>query len=89
MPSLLPPRALSHKALVWFDSHARALPWRARPGERPDPYRVWLSEILLQQTTTTGAAPYFAKFLARWPDVAALAAAPIEAVMSAFAGLGY
>ena len=59
------------------------------PGERADPYRVWLSEILLQQTTTAGAAPYYREFLRRWPDVAALAAAPLEAVMSAFAGLGY
>ena len=89
MPSLLPPSALADKTLVWFDANARALPWRAKPGERADPYRVWLSEILLQQTTTTGAAPYFAKFTSRWPDVAALAAAPIEEVMSAFAGLGY
>ncbi len=89
MPSLLAPSALSHKTLAWFDANARALPWRAKSGERADPYRVWLSEILLQQTTTTGAAPYFAKFLARWPDVAALAAAPIEEVMNAFAGLGY
>jgi A/G-specific adenine glycosylase len=89
MPRLLPPSALADKALVWFDANARALPWRARPGERADPYRVWLSEILLQQTTTAGAAPYFAKFTSRWPDVSALAAAPIEEVMSAFAGLGY
>jgi A/G-specific adenine glycosylase len=89
MPPLLPPRALADKALAWFDANARALPWRARPGERADPYRVWLSEILLQQTTTSGAAPYFQKFIARWPNVEALAAAPIEEVMSAFAGLGY
>ncbi len=75
--------------LRWFDANARALPWRARPGERPDPYRVWLSEILLQQTTTSGAAPYYREFLRRWPDVRALAAAPMEEVMSAFAGLGY
>ena len=77
------------KVLRWFDRHRRALPWRAAPGETADPYRVWLSEILLQQTTTTGAAPYYREFLRRWPDVAALAAAPMEAVMSAFAGLGY
>jgi A/G-specific adenine glycosylase len=89
MPSLLAPSALADKTLAWFDAHARALPWRAKPGERADPYRVWLSEILLQQTTTSGAAPYFAKFLARWPNVAALAAAEIEEVMNAFAGLGY
>jgi len=89
MPSLLPPSALADKTLVWFDANARTLPWRAKPGERADPYRVWLSEILLQQTTTSGAAPYFAKFVARWPDVAALAGAEIEEVMNAFAGLGY
>ena len=67
----------------------RNLPWRAAPGEAADPYRVWLSEILLQQTTTAGAAPYYREFLRRWPDVDALAAAPLEEVMSAFAGLGY
>ncbi len=77
------------KALAWFDRHRRELPWRAAPGETADPYRVWLSEILLQQTTTAGAAPYYREFLRRWPDVGALAAAPLEAVMSAFAGLGY
>jgi A/G-specific adenine glycosylase len=89
MPALLKPSALADKVLRWYDVHRRDLPWRAKPGERADPYRVWLSEILLQQTTTAGAAPYFAKFTMRWPDVRALAAAPVEAVMSAFAGLGY
>ena len=80
---------LAAKTLAWFDRHRRELPWRATPGETADPYRVWLSEILLQQTTTAGAAPYYREFLRRWPDVAALAAAPIDEVMSAFAGLGY
>ncbi|MFC6792365.1 A/G-specific adenine glycosylase [Methylobacterium komagatae] len=75
--------------LVWYDRHRRVLPWRALPGEVPDPYRVWLSEIMLQQTTVTAVKPYFARFLERFPDVAALAAAPEEAVMSAWAGLGY
>ena len=75
--------------LVWYDRHRRALPWRALPGEVPDPYRVWLSEIMLQQTTVTAVKPYFARFLERFPDVASLAAAPEEAVMSAWAGLGY
>ena len=89
MPTLVAPQSLAAKTLRWFDKHARALPWRARPGEAPDPYRVWLSEILLQQTTTTGAAPYFQEFLRRWPDVEALAAAPSDEVMSVFAGLGY
>ncbi len=75
--------------LAWYDRHRRALPWRALPGERPDPYRVWLSEIMLQQTTVTAVKPYFASFLARFPSVEALAAAPSEEVMSAWAGLGY
>lgn len=75
--------------LVWYDRHRRVLPWRAAPGERPDPYRVWLSEVMLQQTTIAAVKPYFAKFLALFPDVRALAAAPEEGVMSAWAGLGY
>ncbi|TXN07352.1 A/G-specific adenine glycosylase, partial [Methylobacterium sp. WL122] len=75
--------------LVWYDRHRRVLPWRALPGERPDPYRVWLSEVMLQQTTIAAVKPYFATFLARFPDIEALAAAPEEAVMSAWAGLGY
>jgi A/G-specific adenine glycosylase len=75
--------------LTWYDRHRRDFPWRERPGERPDPYRVWLSEIMLQQTTTAAVRPYFAAFLARFPDVEALAAAPIDAVMQAWAGLGY
>ena len=70
-------------------SHRRALPWRAAPGETPDPYRVWLSEVLLQQTTARAAAPYYQTFIAKWPRVEDLAAAPGEAVVSAFAGLGY
>jgi A/G-specific adenine glycosylase len=75
--------------LVWYDRHRRALPWRAAPGERPDPYRVWLSEIMLQQTTTKAVAPYFARFIARWPNVRALAAAPLEELLKLWAGLGY
>ena len=70
-------------------SRRRALAWRAGPGESPDPYRVWLSEVLLQQTTAQAATPYFLNFIAKWPRVEDLAAAPSEAVMSAFAGLGY
>ena len=65
------------------------LPWRALPGETPDPYRVWLSEIMLQQTTVRAVAPYFARFTARWPDVRALAAAPLDDVLRLWAGLGY
>ncbi len=65
------------------------MPWRALPGEAADPYRVWLSEIMLQQTTVAAVVPYFHRFLARFPDVSRLAAAPADAVMSAWAGLGY
>jgi A/G-specific adenine glycosylase len=74
--------------LSWYDQSGRELPWRVRGG-RADPYRVWLSEIMLQQTTVAAVAPYFARFLERWPDVAALAAAPRDEVLSAWAGLGY
>lgn len=83
------PSALPARLLDWYDRNARLLPWRARPGEVPDPYRVWLSEVMLQQTTVQAVAPYFLRFLERWPDVAALAAAPVEDVMHAWAGLGY
>jgi A/G-specific adenine glycosylase len=75
--------------LAWYDRHRRSLPWRARPGERPDPYRVWLSEIMLQQTTVKAVAPYFVRFLARWPTAQALAAAPLDDVLRLWAGLGY
>jgi len=75
--------------LAWYDRHRRHLPWRAAPGERAEPYRVWLSEIMLQQTTVKAVVPYYAKFLHRWPDVASLAAAPLDDVLKAWAGLGY
>jgi A/G-specific adenine glycosylase len=75
--------------LAWYDRHRRRLPWRAAPGERADAYRVWLSEIMLQQTTVKAVAPYYLRFLERWPDVHALAAAPLEDVLKAWAGLGY
>lgn len=75
--------------LDWYDRNRRDLPWRAGPGRVADPYHVWLSEIMLQQTTVAAVAPYFARFLEEFPDVAALAAAPHEAVMRAWAGLGY
>jgi len=75
--------------LRWYDRHRRVLPWRAPPGVTPDPYRVWLSEIMLQQTTVAATIPYYQRFLARFPDIEALAAAPEEAVMAAWAGLGY
>ncbi len=82
-----PPRAAA--LLSWYDRHRRVLPWRALPGEPPDPYRVWLSEIMLQQTTVKAVAPYFVRFVARWPTVHALAAAPLEDVLRLWAGLGY
>ena len=75
--------------LAWYDRHRRVLPWRALEGATPDPYRVWLSEVMLQQTTIAAVRPYFERFLTRFPDVFALADAPEEAVMSAWAGLGY
>ncbi len=75
--------------LRWYDRHRRVLPWRARPGELSDPYRVWLSEIMLQQTTVKAVGPYFEKFLARWPHVAALGAASLDDVLRMWAGLGY
>ncbi|MBI1187972.1 MAG: A/G-specific adenine glycosylase [Alphaproteobacteria bacterium] len=81
--------ALRTALLAWYDRSRRRLPWRALPGERADPYRVWLSEIMLQQTTVAAAGPYFERFTARWPDAAALAAAPREEVLAAWAGLGY
>ena len=87
-------RAIARNLLEWYDRNARRLPWRVPPGEGPregaaDPYRVWLSEVMLQQTTTAHAAPYFTTFVERWPTVEALAAAPEDEVMAAWAGLGY
>lgn len=86
--------SISDTLLAWYDVHARDLPWRNPPGapvpEDPDwPYRVWLSEVMLQQTTVAAVKPYFAKFIATWPSVEALAAAPEADVMTAWAGLGY
>jgi A/G-specific adenine glycosylase len=75
--------------LAWYDRHRRVLPWRARAGERSDPYRVWLSEIMLQQTTVKAVGPYFEKFVLRWPTVAALGAASLDDVLRMWAGLGY
>src|ERR1700724_3043581 len=75
--------------LAWYDRHRRKLPWRSAPGERPDPYRVWLSEIMLQQTTVKTVAPYYVRFLERFPTVARLAAASLDDVLRAWAGLGY
>lgn len=81
--------SVADRLLPWYDRNRRDLPWRARPGEMADPYRVWLSEIMLQQTTVPAAAPYFLAFTKRWPTVAALAAAPLDDVLAAWAGLGY
>lgn len=75
--------------LTWYDRHRRQLPWRALPGETSDPYRVWLSEIMLQQTTVKAVGPYFEKFTQRWPTVAALGAASPDDVLRMWAGLGY
>ena len=88
-----PARAPEARAelLAWYDRHARALPWRVPPGSdaRADPYRVWLSEVMLQQTTVAAVRPHFERFTARWPRVEALAAAQDGEVMAAWAGLGY
>ncbi|MFN3517012.1 MAG: A/G-specific adenine glycosylase [Novosphingobium sp.] len=82
--------ATAKRLLDWYDAQARDLPWRSPPGAPPpDPYRVWLSEVMLQQTTVAAVGPYFAKFLARWPTVMDLAAADDAEVMAAWAGLGY
>ena len=75
--------------LAWYDRHRRVLPWRARGGNKADPYAVWLSEIMLQQTTVKTVGPYYAKFLTKWPTVDALAKAPLDDVLRAWAGLGY
>ncbi|TJV04507.1 MAG: A/G-specific adenine glycosylase [Mesorhizobium sp.] len=82
------------RLLAWYDVHHRELPWRVTPreharGARPDPYRIWLSEVMLQQTTVEAVKSYFRAFVEKWPDVEALAAAPTEDVMKAWAGLGY
>lgn len=77
------------RLLAWYDRHRRELPWRAPPGVKPDPYAVWLSEIMLQQTTVAAVKDYFNAFLALWPRVEDLAAAPTEEVMRRWAGLGY
>lgn len=82
--------SVASRLLAHYDRHARRLPWRAPPGANAaDPYRVWLSEVMLQQTTVAAVIPYFEKFTARWPTVADLAAAPDADLMSAWAGLGY
>ena len=84
----------SGAVLAWYDQHARDLPWRVSPadrarGVRPDPYRVWLSEVMLQQTTVAAVRDYFVRFTSLWPTVADLAAAPLDSVLREWAGLGY
>lgn len=85
---------VSERLLDWYDTHAREMPWRVGPADRragvlPDPYRVWLSEVMLQQTTVAAVQNYFRRFTARWPAVADLAAAEDGEVMAEWAGLGY
>ena len=88
------PGGLAVLILAWYDRHHRGMPWRVAPaaaaaGKRPDPYHVWLSEVMLQQTTVAAVGSYFAAFTARWPDVRALAEAPLAEILAAWAGLGY
>lgn len=85
---------LAQSLLVWYDENARDLPWRVSPSDRaagihPDPYRIWLSEIMLQQTTVAAVKSYFERFTHLWPTVQDLAAAPDDQVMGEWAGLGY
>jgi A/G-specific adenine glycosylase len=84
-----PESSRSSQLLAWYDANARVLPWRARGTAVADPYRVWLSEIMLQQTTVQAVKAYFEKFVALWPTVEALATAPLDDVLKAWAGLGY
>ena len=84
-----PKTSAADALLAWYDVHKRDLPWRAKTGEASDPYRVWLSEIMLQQTTVAAVAPYYRVFVTRWPDVNALASASQDDVLGAWAGLGY
>jgi A/G-specific adenine glycosylase len=88
------PARLRRQLLAWYDAHARVMPWRVSPqdraaGLRPDPYPVWLSEVMLQQTTVAAVRGYFQRFTARWPTVTDLAQAPEAEVMAEWAGLGY
>jgi len=94
MPDTPPSALYAEKLLAWYDRNLRLLPWRITPqsraqGIKAQAYRVWLAEVMLQQTTIEAVKPYFARFIAAWPDLPALAAAPPEAVLAAWAGLGY
>ncbi|HET6228983.1 MAG TPA: A/G-specific adenine glycosylase [Longimicrobiaceae bacterium] len=88
VPPVIVPHLRAH-LLAWYDAHRRDLPWRAPAGEAPDPYRVWLSEVMLQQTRVETVRPYYERWLARFPTVEALAAAPLDDVLKAWEGLGY
>ncbi len=81
--------SMQQTLLDWFDRHRRVMPWRALKGQRPDPYHVWLSEVMLQQTTVVTVGPYFQKFIKKWPRLSDLAAASLDDVLVAWAGLGY
>ncbi len=83
------PVASARTLLAWYDRHRRRLPWRAENGARPDPYAVWLSEIMLQQTTVKAVAPYYERFLSHWPTVSDLGSVMLEDVLKLWAGLGY
>lgn len=83
------PPSIARPLLGWYDKNRRSLPWRAEPGHKTPPYQVWLSEIMLQQTTVAAVIPYFQKFVTRWPSVEALATAGLNDVLAAWAGLGY
>jgi A/G-specific adenine glycosylase len=87
--TMTPAPSHASRLLEWYDRHRRSLPWRAPAGSTSAPYIVWLSEIMLQQTTVATVGDYFHRFVKRWPTVEALAAAPIDEVLSAWAGLGY
>ncbi|MEL7461713.1 MAG: A/G-specific adenine glycosylase, partial [Pseudomonadota bacterium] len=91
MRDQVPPSPVPAELLAWYDAHARILPWRIPPGERarPDPYRIWLSEIMLQQTTVAAVKSYYQRFTSLWPTVGDLAAAADDRVMGEWAGLGY
>lgn len=83
------PAAMRREILAWYDRHRRVLPWRAKAGQGSDPYHVWLSEIMLQQTTVATVGPYFLRFLERWPRIEDLAAADLDEVLHGWQGLGY
>ena len=88
-PEEVDAKGLGRRLLAWYERARRALPWREGRGKPPDPYRVWLSEIMLQQTTVVTVAPYYRRFIARWPTVGELARAPLDDVLHAWQGLGY